>query len=635
MTGVGPLTAGCIPRIAAQETLADAVVQVLRIKQIREGMRYKLDISDGESVLSGMLGTQNNELVQNGTLKEGSIIVLKSYVCNQVNQRMIVIILTCEVKDHAATIGNPVPHGSAGPANPVQPQPPAAPRPQMPQQQAPQTLRPQQPMRQYGGHPPAQSPQQPKQEPPSASTAGPQGQFGGRGPVAQSSAMHTSAGGDRIIPIRGLNPYQNRWTIKARIVNKSDVKRWDKGPNNQGQLFSCTLMDSEGTEIRATFFRDAVDKFFEMLQENNVYTFSGGRTKTANRQYSRVDNDFELTFDAHSEIQHVANDSSIQEVNLARVKIADIANRNPGDFVDVLGVAVEIGNIEEFVSKAGKDLVKLEVGIVDESQATIRVTLWGDRSREFHAKVTEMQNPIVGFKGAKISDWGGRTLGTMMGSQILIEPEIPDTATLRQWFEAGGASQNATSLSGRGGGSFAPKKLTERNTIASIMEQNLGNSEKPDVIECKGTIMYIPTDKMWYFACPEEGNNKKVERNADGTWTCEATGQTYNTKENRYIMKASIADFTGSAYVTFFNEQAIEVLGGKTADELETLKEENEAEFTKLMQSHLFHTYVMRLRVKMEEYNDQKRQRCSISSVSKVDYVKESKDLIDAIESYV
>lgn len=29
-----------------------------------------------------------------------------------------------------------------------------------------------------------------------------------------------------IMPINALNSYQNRWTIKARVTNKSDIRRW-------------------------------------------------------------------------------------------------------------------------------------------------------------------------------------------------------------------------------------------------------------------------------------------------------------------------------------------------------------------------------------------------------------------------
>lgn len=44
-------------------------------------------------------------------------------------------------------------------------------------------------------------------------------QYGGGGPVVRNEAPAA------IVPISALNPYQNRWTIKARVTTKGDVRR--------------------------------------------------------------------------------------------------------------------------------------------------------------------------------------------------------------------------------------------------------------------------------------------------------------------------------------------------------------------------------------------------------------------------
>lgn len=61
----------------------------------------------------------------------------------------------------------------------------------------------------------------------------------------------------------------NRWTIKARITNKSEIRRWSNA-KGEGTLFSIDLLDSHGGEIRGTFFKDACEKFFPMLEEGKV-----------------------------------------------------------------------------------------------------------------------------------------------------------------------------------------------------------------------------------------------------------------------------------------------------------------------------------------------------------------------------
>ena len=60
----------------------------------------------------------------------------------------------------------------------------------------------------------------------------------------------------------------SRWTIKARISNKAQVRNFEnaRGP---GKLFSCDLVDQSG-EIRATAFNAECDKFHSMLEIGKV-----------------------------------------------------------------------------------------------------------------------------------------------------------------------------------------------------------------------------------------------------------------------------------------------------------------------------------------------------------------------------
>ena len=43
------------------------------------------------------------------------------------------------------------------------------------------------------------------------------------------------------------------------------------------------FMDSHGTQIQATFFKEAVDRFEALIKENHVYIVSNGSIKTANK----------------------------------------------------------------------------------------------------------------------------------------------------------------------------------------------------------------------------------------------------------------------------------------------------------------------------------------------------------------
>ena len=46
----------------------------------------------------------------------------------------------------------------------------------------------------------------------------------------------------RIVPIHQLNPYQNRWTIKARVTSKGELRHWQNN-RGEGKVFSFDLID--------------------------------------------------------------------------------------------------------------------------------------------------------------------------------------------------------------------------------------------------------------------------------------------------------------------------------------------------------------------------------------------------------
>lgn len=66
-------------------------------------------------------------------------------------------------------------------------------------------------------------------------------------------------------PISALNPYNNNWSIKAKVLSKQPKRAFSKG-----FLLNVELVDEQGTAIEATFWRDAADRADELLEEGKV-----------------------------------------------------------------------------------------------------------------------------------------------------------------------------------------------------------------------------------------------------------------------------------------------------------------------------------------------------------------------------
>jgi replication factor A1 len=107
-----------------------------------------------------------------------------------------------------------------------------------------------------------------------------------------------------IYPIEGLSPYQNNWTIKALVTQKSDIKTWSN-PRGEGKLFNVTFVDDSG-EIRGTAFNLVADEIYPKLEEGKVYYVSKARVNLAKKKFSNVNNDYELSLERNMEVEEVS-----------------------------------------------------------------------------------------------------------------------------------------------------------------------------------------------------------------------------------------------------------------------------------------------------------------------------------------
>lgn len=396
-------------------------------------------------------------------------------------------------------------------------------------------------------------------------------------PIVRSVAMATN-----ITPIKALNMYNNRWTIKGRITTKTDIRTWSNS-RGEGQLFSIDILDSE-MDIRGTFFKEAVDKFYSMLTVGSVYTFTGGRLKVANLQFNTCKSSFEITFDQNSEIHLVADDSpDIQRQSYEFIgKISDIEHVEANRTVDVLAIVKSVSEPVRLMSKkTGSELVKSDLILIDDSNTEVMYTVWGGTAEK--AVETYSGCPVVAIRRARVSDYNGKSIGAGMGSAVEVNPMyIPKAKELLHWWENIGkmngseGTTTAKSLSVSSVGTAGKiDGLLDRKDIASIKNENLGlKPDKADWLTFKGTCVFVKKDKdggAWYPACPNPNdpckNLFKVSQATDGKWFCEKCSNYYDQPVRRWIFSAKIEDPTGSTWVSFFNDQAQMLLDGISADE--------------------------------------------------------------------
>uniref|UniRef100_A0A3B3Z7R9 Replication protein A subunit n=1 Tax=Periophthalmus magnuspinnatus TaxID=409849 RepID=A0A3B3Z7R9_9GOBI len=441
--------------------------------------------------------------------------------------------------------------------------------------------------------------------------------FTGKSPMKSADSSPGSPA--KVIPISALNPYQSKWTVRARVTNKSKIRTWSNS-KGEGKLFSFEIVDQSG-EIKVTAFNKEVDKFYTLLEQGKVYYISKATLKVANKQFNTLSHEYEMTLHANSSIVLCNDSHDVPDVHCHFVPISELEQREKDTILDVIGVCKSAEEVSRVTTKSSREVSKRALSLMDSSGKVVTATLWGEEAEKFDGS----GHPVVAIKGARLSDFGGRSLSALFSSTILVNPDIPEAFRLRAWFDQEGHavdSQSLTEMRSMGSGAKMNWK-----TLSDVKTEHMGHGEKADYFSCVATVVYIRKENCLYPACPSSDCNKKVLDQHNGLYRCEKCDRDYPNFEYRLLLSANLADFGDNQWVTCFQETA-EVLLGHSAQRLGRLRDTDEEAFNQVFQKANFTTHIFKNRVKLETYNDETRVKVTVLEILPVDHKEYSRRLM-------
>ncbi|KMQ86591.1 replication protein a 70 kda dna-binding subunit [Lasius niger] len=118
------------------------------------------------------------------------------------------------------------------------------------------------------------------------------------------------------------------------------------------------------------------------------------------------------------------NSDNIPMLQFDFCPISQVENKEKNDMIDVLGVVTTFNDVQHIVQRTtGRELVKRDVNIVDDSGAMICVTLWEKEAEDFDGS----NNPILAIKGARVGEFnGGKNLSLINSSVLKKDPDLSE-----------------------------------------------------------------------------------------------------------------------------------------------------------------------------------------------------------------
>ncbi|CDJ58112.1 replication factor-A C terminal domain-containing protein, putative [Eimeria maxima] len=437
---------------------------------------------------------------------------------------------------------------------------------------------------------------------------------------------------ERFLSISSLNPYVHRWQIKARVVDKSPLQT----TKNNSKFFHVDVTDSAGDLIRAKFWGDAAEKWHGALEKGKVYCFSRGRVNVANKRFSTLSNNYELSFSAEADIKPAEDDGSIHaKRSLCSMPLRGIFNstRECPFPTDVLAVVVEVQPISSVTARSsGEELKRRVLKVRDKSQMEMEISLWGEQVDCITETAAIPQ--VYGITALNIRDWrGARSASTTKSSQILkagagllsAEEEVT-AAEMLQWYITTGSSLSFLSMSR--GGPLGEGTANERKPVQEMGIKEIKDKNEPGIYAFVAQVRRVywkprqqqqqgqqQQDIYTYAACPS--CRKKLHADSGNEYSCYPCNTNHVAPDWRYMLLASFIDSTGSISCRCFADMGQSLLG-LPASEVRCWDTEKKEEFFD-WHSILKSFFRVTVKAEFDNYNGEQRMRYTALRVEALD----------------
>ena len=447
---------------------------------------------------------------------------------------------------------------------------------------------------------------------------------------------------DAYTSLKQLTTFSRDFIIFIRVTKKSEIKTFETRNNNmnnssQGKLFYFIVLDRDGNEMQCTCFNKAVDKFYDIIEEDQLYEIKGGYVKLNDKKYTRIKSDYKIVLDENSKITKKIDNGIIKKNNMTIIRIKDIQNMNLYSIVDLCVVVLSVGEkMIKNTRNGSQPLKKIIVG--DVSKYKIEISLW-----RVHSDTKVKFGDILLINNVKIGEYKGRTLTTFDETCIKINP--PETNEYVKELEDFIAKNelNGEFLDLENNSDIKNEKNREENEnycsvhIRDVLESLDDYEDVQNLSKITATVTQIlHNEKNYYMGCSDRNCKRKLKLEEDtDEYICPNCRKSTKTPTYYYTLSLRVKDASTEYWIDIFGKTAESIMKCTAEEYKDFLQNRDEKKLKELTQGIEFRVFNFWIKPKLQTYNTISKKKLYAYRIEPYDEKNEAHKLVKYVQKEI
>ena len=443
--------------------------------------------------------------------------------------------------------------------------------------------------------------------------------------------------------LKQLTSFSRDFIIFIRVTKKSEIKIFEtrggvsNGSGGQGKLFYFIVLDKEGNEMQVTCFNKACDKFFNIIEEDQLYEIKGGYVKLNDKKFTRIKSDYKIVLDENSKITKKVDNGSIKKHSMSIVKIKDIQNMNLYSIIDLCVVVLDVGEkLIKNTRNGSQPLKKVVVG--DVSKYKIEISLW--RS---HSDTPVKFGDILLINNIKIGEFKGKNLSTFDETCIKINP--PETniyvKELEQFISKNDLKgefkelENTNELNGENN-----KDNEKENQITVHIRDILESLDDIDDAKMLSKITATVTqilhnEKNFYGGCADRNCKRKLKFEGSDDFICPNCGKITKTPTYYYTLSLRVKDASCEYWIDIFGKTAESIMKCTAEEYKNYLMSKDDKKIKEITEGIEFKVFNFWVKPKLQIYNTVSKKKLYAYRIEEYNEKNEAHKLLSFLQKEI